>query len=290
VFSNALGCFDHNKPDDLAASNYALLIGDSFAWGFAPYEEKWGTLVEHETSIPIAKCGVSHTGQRHQLDKARDVIAAIGRSPSLVIVGYYINDPTDDKEFPASTVFRGTLVDYVGLTRTPADEVTRALNFRFEAWQAGQRSLINRVRNSSAAANAIWTVVKGTRDWLREFSSDQVSVTLRLEDYQADGIYAAHGQALYDLRDWSDITGAELVIVLTPGKNVDGETYSGTKAFLDRAGIKYADPIAAFLDGEGRIMKDLFWDFDGHLNPKGNRLLAETVARRLAELWRLAQR
>lgn len=63
VFSNTIGCFDRNTPTALAAGRYALLVGDSFAWGFAPFEDKWGTLVEQETGIPIAKCGVSHTGQ-----------------------------------------------------------------------------------------------------------------------------------------------------------------------------------------------------------------------------------
>ena len=63
VFSNTIGCFDRNTPTALAAGRYALLVGDSFAWGFAPFEDKWGTLVEQATGIPIAKCGVSHTGQ-----------------------------------------------------------------------------------------------------------------------------------------------------------------------------------------------------------------------------------
>ena len=232
VFSNTIGCLDRNTPTALAAGRYALLVGDSFAWGFAPFEDKWGTLVEQETGIPIAKCGVSHTGQRHQLDKARDVVAAVGLPPALVIVGYYVNDPVDDVQFPASTVFRDALVDFDGLLETPAAEVDLALTARYESWQAGQRSLTNRIRNHSAAANAIWAVVKRARDRLGSSSRNLASAMLSIDDYMPHGKYAAHGQALLDLRDWSEQTAAELLIILTPGKNVDGKTYDGTKACI----------------------------------------------------------
>ena len=61
---------------------------------------------------------------------------------------------------------------------------------------------------------------------------------LSIDDYMPHGKYAAHGQALLDLRDWSEQTGAELLIILTPGKNVDGKAYDGTKAFLNASNIR----------------------------------------------------
>ena len=124
---------------------------------------------------------------------------------------------------------------------------------------------------------------------------------LSIDDYMPHGKYAAHGQALLDLRDWSEQTGAELLIILTPGKNVDGKAYDGTKAFLNASNIRYADPGAEFLDHQGRTLPDLFrygldhqgrtlpdlfWRFDSHLNSVGNGLLARTVAPRITEIWR----
>ena len=94
---------------------------------------------------------------------------------------------------------------------------------------------------------------------------------LSIDDYMPHGKYAAHGQALLDLRDWSEQTGAELLIILTPGKNVDGKAYDGTKAFLNASNIRYADPGAEFLDHQGRTLPDLFWRFDSHLNSVGQR-------------------
>src|SRR5438552_18511001 len=42
VFTNDLGCFDKNSMADFRTHPYILLIGDSFTWGYAPYEFKWG--------------------------------------------------------------------------------------------------------------------------------------------------------------------------------------------------------------------------------------------------------
>jgi hypothetical protein len=288
VFSNAIGCFDRNTADGLAAANYALLLGDSFAWGYASYEDKWGTLVEQNTQIPIAKCGVTATGQRHQLAKARDVVAALGRSPTLVIVGYFINDTENDQQFPSTTIFRGNMVELKGLFGAPEAELERALAARYEAWQSGQRSLRARVRSNSAAANAIWHVAKGARDLLRSAPGDPGYAVLRLEDYLPDGNFAAHGQALEALRDWSDRTGADLLVVLTPGKNVGAATYDGTKTFLDGIGVKFLDPVPAFLDSDGRPSANLFWKIDAHLNAEGNRLLANELSAAISDSWRQA--
>ena len=85
IFSNKYGCFDRTTSFD---GPYVLLLGDSYTWGYADYDAKWGTLLERKLGMPVAKCGVTHTGQRHQLSKAMDVAAAIGHPPKLVVVGH----------------------------------------------------------------------------------------------------------------------------------------------------------------------------------------------------------
>lgn len=42
VWSNRLGCFD---TSDLPGGDYIYLAGDSFAWGFTPFEAKFGRLL-----------------------------------------------------------------------------------------------------------------------------------------------------------------------------------------------------------------------------------------------------
>src|ERR1700690_867735 len=89
VWSNKFGCLDRNESFD---GDYALLLGDSFTWGYAPHEAKWGTLLEKSPHFPLAKCGVVHTGQRHQLSKGKDLVAQIGHAPKLVLVAHFWND------------------------------------------------------------------------------------------------------------------------------------------------------------------------------------------------------
>jgi hypothetical protein len=108
VWSNEIGCFDSGG---IPNSDYIYLAGDSFSWGFAPYDSKFGTLIEKNLGIPVAKCGVPHTGQAHQLSKARENIAKINKSPKLIVVQYFPNDVCNDFAFPHSTIIDGWLVD-----------------------------------------------------------------------------------------------------------------------------------------------------------------------------------
>jgi len=72
VWSNRFGCFDHDWPT--VPEGYVYFAGDSFTWGYTPYEEKFATLFEAKTGLPTLKCGVTHTGQAHQFDKFREIV------------------------------------------------------------------------------------------------------------------------------------------------------------------------------------------------------------------------
>jgi hypothetical protein len=66
VFANSPGCFDKNDIDTFTSAPYVYFAGDSFTWGYAPYESKFVTRFEALTGIPTAKCGVKHTSTVHQ--------------------------------------------------------------------------------------------------------------------------------------------------------------------------------------------------------------------------------
>ena len=120
IFSNSLGCFDKNDVDTFSSGPYVYFAGDSFTWGYAPYEAKFVTRFEALTGARIAKCGVGHTGTRHEFDKFLSVISKIGRVPKIVFIGFHDNDLQDDYAFPTSTVIDGLLIDtvYVEKPRT----------------------------------------------------------------------------------------------------------------------------------------------------------------------------
>ncbi len=107
IWSNSLGCFDQPYRGEV---DYVLLVGDSYSHAYAPFDKKWGTLLESLLGVRVLKCGVMGFGTRHELLKARRIIAQLGRPPKLIVVGYFANDLYDDHVFPQATVFHGSLV------------------------------------------------------------------------------------------------------------------------------------------------------------------------------------
>jgi hypothetical protein len=105
VWSNNIGCFDNPYNGEEVA---ALLVGDSFAWGFAPFEDKWGKVIEDEVGGRVLKCGVLGYGTKQELLKTEEVLKKT-KKPQLIIVGYFVNDLGDDYVFPEATIVNGVL-------------------------------------------------------------------------------------------------------------------------------------------------------------------------------------
>lgn len=116
--SNDIGCFDADVGvvDSVAAANSKqtskpiLLVGDSFTWGFTPFEHKWGTKLEDYTGNRVLKCGVNGYGTKQELVKAENVIEKTKTDPSLIVVGYFFNDFTNDYLSPSTIAYDGRLV------------------------------------------------------------------------------------------------------------------------------------------------------------------------------------
>lgn len=109
VWTNELGCFDEPYSGE---DGYILLVGDSFAWGYAPFENKWGTLLEQKLDKRVLKCGVGGYGLRQKLEKAKQIIQRTGKSPELIMVQYLQNDLEDDYLYPNATVIEGRRVTF----------------------------------------------------------------------------------------------------------------------------------------------------------------------------------
>lgn len=190
VWSNDLGCFDdyHGSYGD-----YVYFAGDSFTWGYAPYEEKFGTLIERATGQQILKCGVEHTGQRHQFAKFVEITTRTASVPKAVFVFHFENDIANDYAYPHSTVIDGHLVDAVVMNddhqlirRTPQElsailaarlkdlELLRYANEHPTRWSALKAT----VRHYSVSASLLAAVVTSARSarearGARPFSKDQ---------------------------------------------------------------------------------------------------------------------
>ena len=103
VWSNELGCFDNPYNNE---TPYIYLTGDSFAWGFTPFEDKLGTKMESLLNTRVVKCGVPGFGTKQEFIKtSRDLIRL--PKPELIIVDYFSNDALNDATFPIDTVYKG---------------------------------------------------------------------------------------------------------------------------------------------------------------------------------------
>ena len=110
VWSNSLGCFEREPGEDFRPA--VLLVGDSFTWGYTPFPDKWGTVLERVTGVGVLKCGVSGYGTRQALLKARRLLRRFPET-RLVIYTYCLNDLDDDYLYPHFTVLNGYRVNKV---------------------------------------------------------------------------------------------------------------------------------------------------------------------------------
>jgi hypothetical protein len=270
VFSNRYGCLDRN---DAVASPYVLVLGDSFAWGYAPYETKWGTLLEKKLGVPVAKCGVTHSGQLHQLSKGRDVVAALGAPPRLVVVSYYINDPVDDLLFPQATVIEGFLTDQNRLVDGAVQRLGHdALMERYRKWQSGDLTQANLdspsgrpglLRRSSVVASLF---VRLSRDFADRRDRKKVEAASTL----------ANRKGIDGLADWTHAIGARLLFVLIPPREMKRDYYVDLKGYLDGKSIAYLDLYPTFKARPGGVAS-YYWPVDIHWTPQGNAAVADLV-------------
>lgn len=117
VWTNELGIFDRPYNGE---KEYILLVGDSFTWGFTPFERKYGNIIEKKTAMRVLKAGFGGAGTKMAMIKAEKVIKKInGVKPKLIILGYYMgNDFMDDYYFPRYSV----VDDYTVTTHRVVDK------------------------------------------------------------------------------------------------------------------------------------------------------------------------
>ena len=286
IFSNGLGCFDRNESVE---SDYVLLLGDSFAWGYAEYDEKLGTVLEQVLAQPVVKCGITHSGQRHQLIKGREVVQRLGRSPERILVTYYLNDPTDDQLFPHATAFEGYLADQATLVEGRLVRFDEAeIRARYERFQRGEATaknvaedrsldaslrdrLVRFLKQNSVVANAV-------RDAVRTVYGGAL---FRQEKREVDWS-TEHEEALVAMQAWADSLGAALLFVLVPPKDLSVDRYEQARAFLTEQQIAFVDLRPDFFAADEAPVEAFYWPNGGHWNGAGNRLAAALVADHLA--------
>lgn len=310
VWSNSIGCFDieHARYD-----RYVYLAGDSTAWGYTPFEEKFGTLLERWTGKQVLKCGVTHTGQRHQYEKLVDITEKIGVLPETILVIYESNDVFNDYAHPHTTVISGWLIDSAELgddnqvRRIPYAELQEQAEARLDrrrkarerdGWWGLPKVVIRHYSMTAHLANLL--IKKATLMITAGASAPEQSHTpayrnvndlLREVDgkqWYLDNPYARENkEALLDFKSFAGKNDIRLIVVLMPSKAAAAERdgyYEQTRLFLERNDIEFIDP-AFSLVRNGVVWSDLFWENDHHPNPAGNRVIAEILMQEIPQTF-----
>ncbi len=301
VWSNEIGCFDEPYQGE---KGYILLVGDSFTHGYAPFKDKWGTVVESVLAHRVLKCGVTGYGTKQELLKAQDVISRVKRQPKLVIVGHCPNDLEDDYNWENRVHPRKA---QGGQTFRPAqkpespDMGSQVSASLLQITKAGlyQRSIIFNLTKDAAmrlVSKVPLAVDLFTKVGLISPYYLQKKPFLDLASIQK------HFQNFRELKEMAHNNGAELLVVFIPVKQevypflenyhrIDPENQNKKlRQFFALEGIRYLDLLPQFrlyadvvprrsLDRE----KDLYWRYDGHLNIKGNHLTGLLVAKHIVE-------
>lgn len=319
IWTNELGCFD--KPYK-GEKDYILLAGDSFVWGFVPYEKRFGNILEQIHSRRVMNCGVSGYGTHQELCKAQEVIAQIGQSPAIIILCYFLENDFLDYFLGASRVVVNG--DWVLTAQINANGVSK----RDISW-AQIQDMANNVkkfgrpekpvgvigyskaylcRNSALyhglglIKGAIRKAVRGVKEddydrpWINNIQQWPAHPWLRQG-------FEEHVREILRFQQLAQQNNAHFLIVIIPPKYLVYNTLFPMRSnewlseyneyFKQRVaqeGVECLD-LLPFLrdkaDTHPRKQldsgKDLYWRYDWHFSPRGNRYVASCIAETLIE-------
>ncbi len=310
IWSNELGCFDEPYHGE---KNFILLVGDSFTQSYVPFQDKWGTRIEHLLGYRVLKCGVTGYGTKQEMLKAREIIAKVHQSPRLIIVGYFWNDLSDDYSFPDLTVIDGFLVVSTKYKDPKTNRLSKeALEKHYTLWDkwfSGTYPL-SRGEMIQYFLDQHLIIVNLIDDaWLRffpgkKFASAQANKFLAFQKIQpwSRPVWKAHLQNLAAFKALAAANQANLLVVIIPtntqvypflaphqGLDLERPNRILTR-FLKAQGIDYLDLLPLmrrYADETPRASlnpdKDLYWQHNSHWSIRGDHLVGLLVSRDILE-------
>lgn len=305
IWSNSLGCFDDEPPK---AGDYIYFAGDSQTWGYTPFEQKFGTIVEQRSGKSVVKCGVTHTGQLHQFDKFLGVVEEIGYPPRAVLVFYDSNDPANDYAYPHATVIDGWLVNSASLdeeneiVRHADEELREKLKLRLKEIEEKSASWRWRFNRSAKPYSLSLNVAVSLKNRLAKAVQGQTGqdsggrtrkqiYSLPKEKgrkfwYEDNPNTRRNKGAILQFKKWAINNGVDLIVALIPPKTraLNASWYEELRGFLTTNEISHVD-LAPEFKRRGLASQDLYWNHDAHFNPRGNEAVAEILIDELQHLF-----
>jgi hypothetical protein len=305
VSSNSLGCFDDPYRGE---TPYIYITGDSFTWGYAPLEDKWGKGIEQETGVRTLTCGVANYGTRQEVIKTSRDLARLPQPPQVLVVGYFgSTDVGDDFIYPRPTVVDGYRVPSWSPPCTPEEQLAASpLATTTCLMQPPRYSFLQKVKLFFATHSIIFMILRDIHAvdalraalaqvlphaWLVEngIVHDPVPVTEVTATSTDEAVWQADLHNMSGFEDLAAMYHTKLVVVLIPDGIMAQASSTDPawpnermKAFLDSQHIDYVDLLPEFR-AQAASGTSLFWSFDGHFNIAGNHLAGQIVSQYLID-------
>jgi len=285
TFTNRFGCFDYDYP---IKDDYVLAVGDSTTWGYVDLQDNWTTYLEQLSGAQIVKCGVSGTGTKYQMAKARKTIAKIGKAPRVIIVLYdSSNDLNDDVVFPERTLMKRHPISNFKSLDLRTGELMRysrtELEERYEEFKVDQRNWFNRLRRQSAivalSAYAFEVAKRRARraGELGPFLKTHYEFWLWQVDAKkfpwVEKAFISHANHILSFRNMATDYGAKFILFSNkPWQREMGQRLRDTLAVQ----LEYYNDLTQSVHeaAEGRSVQ---YRYDSHWNALGHRLAAEAM-------------
>ncbi len=293
VWSNELGCFDNPYNN---VTPYIYLTGDSFTWGYAPFEEKWGTKIESLINTRVVKCGIVGIGTKQEFIKTSRDINRLPK-PELIIVPYNRIDVLDDADFPNHSVYNGYRVANF-YKNNSADEARQKYDLwdKYCMFSKPAHPLLQRIKCWFYSRSIIYNLLADNfRPMLTSILPKKILDKAGLiisnpPPAKQTNSYAFHLENIKKFKALADKEKIKLLFVLIPFKeevrssgNDQNLQIEKIKPFLESNGISYFDLLPIFRQYDDEKTQSLFWKIDGHWSIKGEHLVGLAVSRYLLE-------
>jgi hypothetical protein len=293
IFSNDVGCFDHYTIAEIkAAKTYDYFAGDSFAWGYGNYEQNIPSTYEKLSGRFTVKCGIIHSGQRHQFEKFQRTEKLIGHPPKRVILTFYENDVANDYAYPHTTVIDGYEVDTYKFDTSQFQLVPRDMNLIRQDILAGinpkSQSLPIQIDAWLDQHSMTWNLLKVGA---KQAQGKELATIYGISEGVNYGKDKGYGTAEVTKKNREGLdlwindakkNHYELIMILIPPKIHHANTYfyGGLRQYLESKNIRYYDLTEPFYTSKKRS-EELYWLNDGHLSNDGNIFVGKFLAEKL---------
>ncbi len=275
IFSNRYGCFDKNETYQKPV---VYLAGDSATWGYAKYNKKFGYLIEEALKLNVAKCGVTHTGQKHQFQKLKNWIGQTGIIPQTILVTWLPNDIENDFLYPQATVINKKFIDQAttGVNdagfpiRIGVPEIDKRLKEYEKKLKNNKYTLTSKIigilKEYSTTANIIRRLLanyigSSLRSNLKKIIPKNNKLIMVQENYRAIESFIQFSQQ-------HKINLIFLVYSIEEMKTNEMFLYLKSKK-------QHVINYPAYLKENGYNPRETVWPIDGHPNELGNEIIAK---------------